>query len=137
MKLEPLFTVKNSKLYKITDNSEVDTSTLKRIDIPWSTVEMEDPNCRPPFKGSVENISQYDTVFVGFPIWWYVAPTIVNTFLEAYDFSNKKIIVFATSGGSGIGKTAEKLAPYLKGAQIADARVVRSAAELGEWIKAE
>ena len=74
---------------------------------------------------------------LGFPIWYYGAPNIINTFCRDYDWTGKKVYIFATSGGSGIGKTAEKLAPYLKGAQIADARVVRSAAELEEWIKAE
>lgn len=84
-------------------------------DLDWtnkksrSTVEMEDPNCRPPFKGSVENISQYDTVFVGFPIWWYVEPKIIDTFLDSCDFSGKAVIPFATSGGSTINSTFKNL----------------------------
>ena len=61
---------------------------------------MNDPTSRPAISGKVENMEQYDTVFVGFPIWWYVAPTIINTFLESYDFSGKTVIPFATSGGS-------------------------------------
>ena len=70
-----------------------------------SSVEMNDPTSRPAVAGTVANIDDYDTVFVGFPIWWYVAPTIINTFLESYDFSGKTVIPFATSGGSGLGKT--------------------------------
>ena len=70
-----------------------------------STVEMNDPSSRPAIADKVEHMEQYDTVYVGFPIWWYVAPTIINTFLESYDFSGKTVIPFATSGGSGMGKT--------------------------------
>lgn len=66
-----------------------------------SSVEMRDKSSRPAISGSVKDFAQYDTVFVGFPIWWYVAPTIINTFLESEDFSGKTVIPFATSGGSG------------------------------------
>ena len=74
-----------------------------------STVEMKDPTSRPEIADKVENMADYDTVFVGFPIWWYVAPTIINTFLESYDFSGKTIVPFCTSGGSGAGKTDQVL----------------------------
>ncbi len=74
-----------------------------------SSVEMNDKSSRPAIADSDAEISQYDTIFLGFPIWWYVAPTIVNSFLESYDFSGKRIILFATSGGSGFGKTAAGL----------------------------
>lgn len=70
-----------------------------------STVEMEDKSSRPAIAGGVAEMQQYDTVFVGFPIWWYIAPTIINTFLESYDFSGKTVIPFATSGMSGVGET--------------------------------
>ena len=86
-------------------------------DLDWtnkssrSSLEMNDPNSRPAIAGQVEDMEQYDTVFVGFPIWWYVAPKIIHTFLESYDFSNKTIVPFATSGGSGFGKTIESLKP--------------------------
>ena len=86
-----------------------------RADLNWmdkqsrSTIEMQNPASRPEIAGTCANIADYDTVFVGFPIWWYVAPTIINTFLEAYDFSGKTVIPFATSGGSGMGKTLEGL----------------------------
>ena len=70
-----------------------------------STIEMNDPASRPEIAVKRDNMKDYDTIFVGFPIWWYVAPTIINTFLESYDFTGKKIATFATSGGSGMGKT--------------------------------
>lgn len=74
-----------------------------------STKEMNDPGCRPAIANSVENMDQYDTVFIGFPIWWGREPSIVDTFLEAYDFSGKIIIPFCTSGGSGIGFTGDRI----------------------------
>lgn len=74
-----------------------------------SSVEMNDKSSRPELADKDADIDAYDTVLLGFPIWWYVAPTIVNSFLESYDFSGKRIILFATSGGSGFGKTAAGL----------------------------
>jgi len=85
-----------------------------------SSVEMSDKSSRPVIADTDAEISQYDTIFLGFPIWWYVAPTIVNSFLESYDFSGKRIILFATSGGSGFGKTATGL----KGSVSADTVIV-------------
>ena len=86
-----------------------------------------------PVAGKIENWAEYDTVYLGFPIWYYGAPNVINTFCKGYDWTGKKVYVFATSGGSGIGKSAEKLAPYMKGAQIADAKRVSSAGELSGW----
>ncbi len=83
-----------------------------------------------PVTGTVDHFGQYDTVCVGFPIWYGCAPNVVNTFCKNYDWTGKKIIVFATSGGSGIGKTAEKLQPYVNGGEICEAKVVQSADEL-------
>lgn len=86
-----------------------------KADLNWmdkksrSTIEMNDKTIRPEIAESNIQIADYDVVFLGFPIWWYVAPTIVNTFLESADFSGKKIILFATSGGSKFGKTVEEL----------------------------
>ena len=86
-----------------------------QADLNWndkksrSSVEMSDASSRPAIAGQVDGMESYDLVFLGFPIWWYVAPTIINTFLETYDFSGKTIILFATSGGSGFGKTVERL----------------------------
>ncbi|MDC7239609.1 MAG: flavodoxin [Spirochaetales bacterium] len=76
-----------------------------------STREMKDKSFRPPVSERLENMDDYDLIFLGFPIWWYIAPTIINTFLETYDFADKKIVLFATSGGSGFGKTLENLKP--------------------------
>ncbi|MGI6096435.1 MAG: flavodoxin [Lachnospiraceae bacterium] len=86
-----------------------------RADLDWtnkksrSSVEMNDQTSRPEIAETLSHMENYDTVFIGFPIWWYVAPTIINTFVESYDFSGKTIVPFATSGGSGMGKTVEVL----------------------------
>ena len=103
-----------------------------------TTIEMNDPDARPAISGSVENMEQYDIVFIGFPIWWYVAPTIINTFLESYDFSGKTIVPFATSGGSGMGNTNEKLAPSCPGAILMKGKMLNgslSQEELKAWVK--
>ena len=101
-----------------------------------STIEMKNPSSRPEIESKRDNMSEYDTIFMGFPIWWYVAPTIINTFLESYDLTGKTIIPFATSGTSGMGKTNEKLAPSCNGAKLLegkrfDSRV--SEKELAAW----
>ena len=84
-----------------------------------------------PVEGTVNGWEQYDTVCLGFPIWYYAAPNVINTFCKGYDWTGKKVILFATSGGSDIGKTAEKLQPYLKGnPEIISAGVYRSVEEL-------
>ncbi len=85
-----------------------------------------------PSVGKIEDFAEYDEVYLGFPIWYAGAPNVVNTFCKAYDWTGKKIRIFATSGGSGIGKTAEKLMPYVPGAEIVDAKIVKSAKDLTE-----
>ena len=96
-------------------------------DLDWrnknsrSSVEMNDKSSRPAIKDTDANVADYDVIYLGFPIWWYIAPTIVNTFLEKYDFSGKKIVLFATSGGSGWGETVK----YLKGS-VADNCVIET-----------
>lgn len=114
-----------------------------KADLDWmdkksrSTVEMNDPSSRPAIAKKCENMKDYDTVFVGFPIWWYVAPTIINTFLESYDLTGKTVVPFATSGGSGMGRTNEKLMPSCQGANLLEGKVFKSnvsAAELTEWV---
>lgn len=87
-----------------------------------------------PVEGRVENFGDYDLVLVGFPIWYGIAPNVVHTFCKDYDWSGKKIVAFATSGGSGIGRTAEKLAPYCEGGEIIGAKLVHSAPEVKSWI---
>ena len=113
-----------------------------KADLDWmdkksrSTIEMNNPASRPAIAGKRDNMNDYDTVFVGFPIWWYVAPTIINTFLESYDLTGKTIIPFATSGGSDMGKTNEKLLPSCKGAKLLDGMVFKasvSGADLAKW----
>ena len=113
-------------------------------DLDWmnkssrSSVEMSDESSRPAIAEKVADMDQYDTVIIGFPIWWYVAPTIINTFLESYDFSGKKIALFATSGGSGFGKTVAKLKPSVdSSAQFVSEKLLNrvSQAELDAWIK--
>ena len=83
-----------------------------------SSVEMRDKSSRPALADTDADIAAYDTIFIGFPIWWYIAPTIINTFLEVYDFSGKKIVLFATSGGSGFGKAVDSLQPSAPDAEI-------------------
>lgn len=83
-----------------------------------------------PVNGKVENFDDYECVYLGFPIWYYGAPNVVNTFCKDYDWTGKKVCVFATSGGSDIGKTAEKLNPYLNGTEVINAQVVKSAQEI-------
>ena len=92
----------------------------------------------PELATHIENLDQYDTIFVGFPNWWYVAPTIINTFLESYDFSGKTIVPFATSGGSGMGNSNEKLAPSCPGAILMKGKMLNgllSQEELKAWVK--
>ena len=115
-----------------------------RADLDWtnkrsrSSVEMNDKASRPALADRDAKIENYDVIFLGFPIWWYVAPTIVNTFLESYDFSGKTIVLFATSGGSGFGKTAAAL----RSSVAADARIIEgrllngrlSEAGLRSWV---
>ena len=113
-----------------------------KADLNWmnqnsrSSVEMKDPASRPAIAGKRDNMDEYDTIFVGFPIWWYVAPTIINTFLESYDFAGKTIIPFATSGRSSMGKTNEKLQPSCPGAKLVEGKVWKKNAkadELAAW----
>lgn len=120
-----------------------------REDLNWqnknsrSSVEMRDKSFRPEIAEGCKDLDKYDTIVIGFPIWWYVAPTIINTFLESGDFSGKKIILFATSGGSGFGKTAQELKPSVPKAEIKESMVLSGSVndskikKLAEAIKAE
>ena len=85
-----------------------------------------------PVSGKIENFDEYDTVYIGFPIWYGQAPRVIHTFAQGYDWTGKTVHAFATSGGSGVGKTAEKLSPSLKGAASVDAKVVKDASEINE-----
>ena len=112
-------------------------------DLDWmdkksrSTIEMQNPTSRPAIAAKRDHMADYDTIFLGFPIWWYVAPTIINTFLESHDLTGKTIVPFATSGGSGMGKTNEKLLPSCPGAKLLEGKVFKSStgkAELAKWV---
>ena len=101
-----------------------------------SSVEMKDAHSRPALADTDAPVAGHDVIFLGFPVWWYVAPTILNTFLEAYDFSGKTIVLFATSGGSGLGKSAVGLRSSAPGAKIVDGRMLNgrlNEAELKAW----
>ena len=113
-----------------------------RADLNWmdkksrSTVEMNDPACRPALADRDADIPSYDRIFLGFPIWWYTAPSIIRTFLESYDFTGKTIVLFATSGGSGLGLAAEDLASSCPGAVIKGGKMLngrQSESELRQW----
>lgn len=99
-------------------------------DLDWtdkqsrSTIEMKAPNSRPALKATNEHIATYDTIYLGYPIWWYVAPTIINTFIEAHDLSGKTIIPFATSGGSPIEPTVKALRKTYPNLNIQDGRLM-------------
>ena len=131
--------VTGGELFEIKPETE-----YKPADLNWndpksrSSVEMNDEKSRPAIAGKVEDMAQYDTVFIGFPIWWYQAPRIIETFLESYDFSGKTVITFATSGGSPLGKTEsilKKLCPpetkWLPGKRLSSRE---SAASVHKWI---
>lgn len=114
-----------------------------KADLNWmdkksrSSVEMSDKKIRPELADNDIDISTYDEIIIGFHIWWYVAPTIINSFLEKHDFSGKKIILFATSGGSGFGNTLSELQPSAPGAQIVEGKNLNrmTKQDIGNWVK--
>lgn len=115
-----------------------------QADLNWrdkssrSSVEMQNLAIRPQLADTDAKIEQYDRIFLGYPIWWYMAPTIINTFLESYDFSGKSIILFATSGGSGFGKSVKELSPSCPNATIREGRMLNgnpSEQELRQWVE--
>ncbi len=113
-----------------------------KSDLDWmnkksrSSMEMSDKKYRPAIMNKEMDMSSYDGILLGFPIWWYVAPTIINTFLEAYDFSGKKIVLFATSGGSGFGSTVKELQLSAPDAVIIEGRLLNRVTkqEISEWV---
>ena len=100
-----------------------------------SSVEMNDKKSRPEIEDKDANIAEYDEIILGFPIWWYVAPTIVNTFLEKFDFSGKKVVLFATSGGSGFGNTVKELQPSAPNTEIVEGKILNSKSEIEKFAK--
>ena len=137
---ERLAKAANADLFEI-----VPETPYTSADLDWrdansrSSVEMNDRSCRPAIAGTVENMDQYDVVFVGFPVWWYREPSIIDTFVEAYDFSGKTIVPFATSGSSGIGDSGKNLQALAPAATVvAGDRFPAGAgeAELAKWAAA-
>lgn len=127
-----------SRLARATDSdlfAIVPSDPYTSADLNWrdkqsrSTLEASDPSCRPAIVSKVKRIEDYDTIFLGFPIWRYVAPVIINTFLESYDLAGKTIVLFATSGGSGMGKTASVLRPSAPNAKIVEGGILNNASD--------
>lgn len=111
-------------------------------DLDWtdrksrSSIEMNDPSSRPEIAEKLPGMEEYDIIFIGFPIWWYVAPTIINSFMESYDFSGKKVIPFATSGGSSIKKAVKSLKSSYKEANWEEGRMLNGVSDqdLTSWV---
>ena len=125
-------------LYEITPKQPYSKADLNWMDKKSrSSVEMSDKKSRPEITDTDASIDKYDEIILGFPIWWYVAPTIINTFLESYDFTGKRIVLFATSGGSGFGNTVRELKPSAPDAVFVEGQVFGRAAkqEIEEWVK--
>ena len=131
---------------KMADKIGADTYEIKPVkpytdaDLNWmnknsrSTLEMKDKSSRPEIiKGDID-VSKYDRILLGYPVWWYTAPTIVNTFLESYDFSGKEIIIWATSGGSGLGNAKDDLAKSIT-ATIKNGKILNTTAQLEQFVK--
>ena len=124
-------------LYEIKPETEYTDADLNWMDKKSrSSLEMNDRASRPSIGNRVEDMSQYSVVFVGFPVWWYREPSIIDTFMEAYDFSGITVIPFATSGGSGLGDSAKNMQALAPGANVADGKRFGSGAseeELKTW----
>lgn len=125
-------------LYEITPKVRYTDADLNWMDKKSrSSVEMSDKKIRPEIITGDIDVAPYDEILIGFPIWWYVAPTIINTFLESYDFSGKKIVLFATSGGSGFGNTVRELQPSAENAQIVEGKLLNGATKqsVSKWVE--
>ena len=127
-----LFEIVPEQLYTDADLNWMDKKSR-------STLEMNDRSSRPAISSKVSDMGGYDTVFVGFPIWWYREPSIIDTFMEAYDFGGKTVVPFATSGGSGLGESAKNMQALAPGAKVKDGKRFSSGAsesDLAAWAKA-
>ena len=123
------------ELYEITPAEPYTSADLDwNDDNSRSTIEMNDPSARPAISGSVEDLSQYDVIFLGYPIWWGEAPRIINTFIESYDFSSKTIVPFCTSGGSGMGSSATNLHSAASGANWLSGSRLSGSTDIAEWV---
>jgi len=124
-----LYEIRPKQLYTKADLNWMDQNAR-------STIEMKDKKIRPEIVDTDAQIAEYDEILIGFPIWWYVAPTIINTFLEKYDFTGKKIVLFATSGGSGFGNTVKELEPSAPGATIVEGKLLNNVSkqQIEDWV---
>ena len=124
-----LYEIRPKQLYTKADLNWMDQNAR-------STIEMKDKKIRPEIVDTDAQIAEYDEILIGFPIWWYVAPTIIHTFLEKYDFTGKKIVLFATSGGSGFGKTVKELETSAPGATIVEGKLLNNAnkQQIESWV---
>ena len=135
---EMIASVADADMYEIMPKQPYSKADLNWMDKKSrSSVEMSNKKFRPEITDMDAQIEGYDEVILGFPIWWYVAPTIINTFLESYDFSSKKIVLFATSGGSGFGNTVSELKSSAKGAVIKEGKIFNQAKmqEIEAWVR--
>ena len=135
---EMIAEISKADLFEITPKIPYTKADLNWMDKKSrSSVEMNDKKFRPEIANADIDTNDYDEIILGFPIWWYVAPTIINTFLEANDFSGKKIILFATSGGSGFGNTVRELQPSAHGALITEGKLLNNVSkqQINEWAK--
>ena len=135
---EMIAQVAEADLYEIMPKQPYSKADLNWMDKKSrSSVEMSDKKFRPEITDTDIPIDMYDEIILGFPIWWYVAPTIINTFLESHNFTGKKIVLFATSGGSGFGNTADELKPSAPDAMIVEGKVFGKTTkeEIAEWVK--
>lgn len=132
---EQIASAAGADLYEIRPETPYTSADLNWMDKKSrSTVEMNDPECRPEIAGSVEDMDQYQTIFIGFPIWWYVEPRIVDTFLESYDFAGKTMIPFATSGGSGIKRAEESLKEHCPAAEWKEGKLLNGG-NVEAWVR--
>ena len=122
----------------------VPEQTYTKADLNWqdkksrSSVEMNDRSSRPAISSKAKNMEQYDVVFVGFPVWWYREPSIIDTFMESYDFTGKTIVPFCTSGGSGLGSTSSNLQALAKGAKVMEGKrlsFMTTEGALKKWVE--
>lgn len=135
---EMIASAADADMYEIMPKQPYSKADLNWMDKKSRTsVEMSDKKFRPEISDTEVPVDQYDEILLGFPIWWYVAPTIINTFLETYNFSGKKIVLFATSGGSGFGNTVSELKPSAPDTVIIEGNVFHKATkrEIAEWVR--
>ena len=135
---EKLAKAADADLFEISPQQKYTSQDLNWMDKKSrSSVEMADRACRPAISSRVENMADYDVIFVGFPVWWYREPSIIDTFMESYNFSGKTIVPFCTSGGSSLGDSSKNMQSLAKGSNVVDGKrlsVTASVNELKRWV---